>query len=376
MIDVVFPRKSRDLFSGRAYFLGQLNKNSERGKNTILLGQKYIGKSTILKEFIVKAKDVNSIYVDFEKISKSPEKFAVEFIGNICFWFLGKRYKEYSGFMEIETLKKLELKSSGAAAIINDVENELSKIKPDQNLLINKAFSFPQVLSKESGKRIVVCVKEFQEIFSLENYEGIKDVLAIFNECKGNCVYLATSSEINSVKERLSKCFDIEEVGYMSKDETGELLGKAGKKADINQVYKLAKGHPLYSLAIADGDAERKFISEALVKKGAIYNSCRDIFYSSLNRARGKTLLTITLKILAKEDGLRLSEISRRLYRASPVTKNLLARLIDVDLIRLENKRFSISDPILRYWIRNVFDGLEFDHDIDEKILGELAKEL
>jgi hypothetical protein len=382
MIDIVYPKKNRELFSGRSYFLNLLDKNLEKiktgsGKNIALLGQRFIGKSTILKEFILKSKDTDCCYTDFEKIDMSPERFSVEFIGEICYWLLSKKYDDFPKFHDIETLKKIsgDLKSESASRIIKDLDNELGKIKPDQSLLIKNAFAFPQVLSKESGKRIIVCVKEFQNIFSLENYEGIKDVMLMFNESVSSVNYIVTSSEISSAKERLGQ-FSIEEVGYLSKDEVSELIKNSGKKADVNLVYKLAKGHPLYSLSIVDGYPEKNFVKETLSKKGAVYNSCRYIFYNSLYNARGQTLLKIILKILAKEDGLRLSEISRRLYRSSPVTKNLLARLMDVDLIRLDDKKFSFSDQILRYWVKNVFNGLEFENEIDEKVLGKLVKEL
>lgn len=383
MIDIVYPRKRRELFSGRSYFLNLLDKNLEKikknqGKNIALLGQKFIGKSTILKEFIARAKDVNCCYVDFEKTAMSPERFAVEFIGKMCFWFLSKKYKDFSDFQDIETLLKIseDLKSEGAARIIKEVDNELGKIKPDQRFLVEKAWAFPQVLSKETGKRIVVCVKEFQNILSLENYEGIKDILALFNESISSVNYLVTSSEISAVKESLGKYFTIEEVGYVSKDEINELIEKTGQKADINLVFKLAKGHLLYSSCILGGDIEKRFVQEALVKKGVIYNACKEIFYQSLNKARGQTLLMIILKVLAKEDGLRLSEVSRKIHRSSPITKNLLTRLMVVDLVKIEDKKFSFSDPILRYWVRNVFNELEFDDEIDEKVLGELVKEL
>jgi uncharacterized protein len=383
MIDIVYPRRIRESFTGRSYFLNLLDKNLEKiksgsGKNILLLGQKFIGKSTILKEFMTKVKDADCCYIDFEKIDMSPERFSVEFVGEICYWLLSKKYDDFQKFHDIETLKRIagDLKSESAARIIRDIDNELAKIKTDQGFLIKNAFNFPQVLSKESGKKIIICAKEFQSIFSLENYEGIKDAVSVFDESSGYVNYIATSSEISSAKERLGKSFVLEEVSYMSKDEISELIKNSGKKADINLVYKLAKGHPLYSLSILDGDVEKNFVRETLSKKGIIYNSCSRIFHESLYNARGQTLLKIILKILAKEDGLRLSEISKRLYRSSPVTKNLLARLMDVDLVRLDDKKFSFSDPVLRYWAKNIFNGIEFDDEIDEKILAKLVKEL
>ena len=337
-----------------------------------MLGQRFIGKSSILREFIVNAKDIEFCYMDFEKMAMSPERFAVEFTGEICYWLLSKKYEDFPKFHEIDTLNKIsgDLKSESAARIIKDIDNELGKIKPDQNLLIRNA------LSKESGKNIVICVKEFQNILSLENYEGIKNIMSLFNESAGNVNYIVTSSEISSVKNRFAGSFSTEEVSYMSRDEVNDLIKKSGKKADIDLVYKLAKGHPLYSISIIEGDVEKNFVKETLSKKGRIYNSCRHIFYSSLYNARGQTLLRVILKILAKEGGLRLSEVSKRLYRSSPVTKNLLARLMDVDLVKLDDKKFSFSDPVLKYWTKNVFNGIEFDDDIEEKVLVRLVKEL
>ena len=129
----------------------------EAKKNIALAGETGIGKTTLLKEHFRKALKNNSlfpVFIELDKLSLVPEKFSIEFIGNICFWFLKSELKDYKSFLDIQYLKEIsaKLKSREAEKLINIVENELQKIKPDQKLLVKTAFDFPEALAKDNKK--------------------------------------------------------------------------------------------------------------------------------------------------------------------------------------------------------------------------------
>ena len=93
------------------------------------------------------------------------------------------------------------------------------------------------------------------------------------------------------------------------------------------------------------------------------------------NRARGQTLLKTILKVVANEE-LRLSEIAKKIYRSAPVTKSILERLMEVDVIYKKDNKFYFSDNVLRIWLKLTSQGYEFDDVPDDKILDEVAKQL
>ena len=74
----------------------------------------------------------------------------------------------------------------------------------------------------------------------------------------------------------------------------------------------------------------------------------------SLGRARGKSLLWVILKKLSRKE-MKLNEVSRSIYRSSAVTKNLLTRLIDVDLIVKDGNVYSFKNKLLRYFVDGIY---------------------
>ena len=65
--------------------------------------------------------------------------------------------------------------------------------------------------------------------------------------------------------------------------------------------------------------------------------------------------------------------MARKIYRSSPVTKSLLERLVEVDMVVKNGNTYKITDPVLERWCRFMFANIEFDKtpSIDElKQLG------
>ncbi|MFC1800667.1 hypothetical protein ACFLYT_01285 [Nanoarchaeota archaeon] len=147
------------------------------------------------------------------------------------------------------------------------------------------------------------------------------------------------------------------------------------------EMHHYTSGLPLYVNAVkermkAKFTLREAFLIETLFKGGVVYNACRYKLDSSLGRARGKALLFSILKILCKSNGLRLNEISKLLYRSSAVTKNLLERLISVDLVVKEGNLYSFSDSVLRFWFKSFVDEVEFDFVPDKNTLKKIEVDM
>ncbi|HLC60024.1 MAG TPA: hypothetical protein VJJ52_01195 [Candidatus Nanoarchaeia archaeon] len=353
------------------------------GKNIALLGSRKCGKTLIVKEHLKNVKDAVPIYIDFEKISLNPENFSVEFVGNIIFHFLKKPPVEYKKYLLLENLIKSEneLKSKNSFSLIKTIENELLKIKPDQRALVDTAFKFSETLAKENNIKFLIVLDNFENIFDLNNFSQIKDVLSLLNLEAENVRYIATSSAIKQSLASLKKfeCYEIKNLERKESIELSEsIIGKNDKANE--EIFKLSWGHPLINILISNKyneikDVKKAFLIELLQKDNSIYDYCFDSLNNYYNRARGQTLLKTILRVVANEE-LRLSDIAKKIYRSAPVTKSILERLMEVDVIYKKDNKFYFTDNVLRVWLKLISHGYEFDDIPDDKILNEAMKEL
>lgn len=384
-------KEEQKLFSGRDFYLEQFQKSLEllkkaQQRNIAIFGYKGTGKSFIVREFVrrIKDKEIVPVFVDLSRISLSPENFAIEFIANISSWFFEKDTQWLSQNLDIEGIKSLKAQlKKNSSEIIDRIVNELEKIKPNQQLLIELAFNFAQALAEENNKKIVLCIENFDKILELNGFEQVTDVFSAIKFQQKDVLYVVTSSAIAQFKPTLAKYnFEFIELSNFSKEETKilveKLIGKVSNSI-VNEIYSLTLGHPYYVYYLAlrfkeTNNIKRAFLLETLSKEGNIYKLCDSILQSALSRARGKTLLNVILNVLSHHDKLRLTDIARKIFRSAPVTKSLLSRLIEVDLISKSDNLYTIPDPVLRYFISKKNSGIPTQPD--ESLLKKLEAEL
>ena len=373
----------------RIYYLDLLDKHTDSfrkgaAKNIALLGPRKSGKTSIIKEHLKNVNEIIPVYIDLEKISLNPENFSIEFIGSVAFHYLKKPLKEYKKYLTLEHLLKLEneLKGKNAFSLIKAVENELLKIKPNQKLLVESAFRFAEALGKESSKKFLIALDNFENLLDLNNFSQIKDILSVVNFKAENVSYIPASSSIKQSLHSL-KNFECYEIKNLEKNEAAELIKTIIEKADqktIDEVFALSNGQPFVTILISEKynktkDVKKAFLIELLQKNNSIYDYCSESFNYYYNRARGQTLLKTILKAVANGE-LRLTEIAKKIYRSAPVTKSILERLMEVDIIYKKDNKFYFADNVLRLWVKLTSQGYEFDDVPDDKILDEVGKEL
>jgi hypothetical protein len=122
--------------------------------------------------------------------------------------------------------------------------------------------------------------------------------------------------------------------------------------------------------SLQDGAAS---IESALVTElspgGRIEAECRATLSELLHRARGYGACKTLLHVLKDEEGLKLTEVARRIDRTAGSTRDYLRWLEEVDLILARDKRFYFVDPLLRLWMRIYARGVP---PIEEDIRGEV----
>jgi hypothetical protein len=138
---------------------------------------------------------------------------------------------------------------------------------------------------------------------------------------------------------------------------TAEELDEAGAR-EPEAVARASAGLTVHAVRLAETlESSRSLsIEDALVAElspgGRIEAECRATLAELLHRARGYGACKTVLHVLAEEEGLKLTEVARRLDRTAGSTRDYLRWLEEVDLVVARQKRFSYVDPLLRLWMR------------------------
>src|SRR5262245_11837794 len=235
-----------------------------------------------------------------------------------------------------------------------------------------------------AGEPATFFLDEFLELRTFESFPGLRRVLhdcidglaASGNRFVLTSRYVARATRL--LRDRAAR-FEVIQMPPLTVEDTLDILGPitaaAGPPASgptdahdaeylARTVNALADGRPAYVRAIADelatmrehggpgsGDAIGA-LAALLATEGRLTEQCGFCYELRLHRARGYGALKAILEILAEEEGLTLTEISRRLQRTPGSTKDYLSWLEDVDLVASKQKRYSFTDPLLRVWVR------------------------
>jgi hypothetical protein len=423
MLDYIYPEEEQRFFTNRLQYLELLGLSRDlliQGirKHLALSGFRRVGKTVILKEFLrrhlLEAKgSVGVAYVDLPRLAFTPEAFATQYIGSILYWLV-----ERDADAKIERYYDPAFQLIAAGRWNNQVlsdylytfNQELQKERPDQHLLLEMAFNWPETWAQATGRYVLLMLDEFPDILALNNYPQIESIMALFRavlQGESRVCYVVAGSML-SLMERLFLAadsplfvhFQLETVGPFSRDDSYDLARKRLSPLDpapspevLSIVYQVTRGHPFYIYAttmrmlemasllhkpLNPQTAQEAFVLETLGSTGRIYNLCRYELEISLQRARGETMPQAVLRVLAaKPEGSTLTEVARALKRPTGAIRQVLNWLIEVDLVQQQaDKTYLFRDPVLQLWVAYYYAGLELTGMPRQRVLDQLVTEL
>jgi hypothetical protein len=423
VLDYIYPEEERRFFTDREHHLALLGLSKDllvQGvrKNLAFSGFRRIGKTVVLKEFLRRhlAADrddpVGVAYLDFPRLAFTPEAFATQYIGHLLYW-LGEQEEERFEPL-FDPASQLTAVGRYGNRVLADharaFHQELQKEKPNQHLLLEMAFNWPEVWAQALDRRVMLILDEFPVLLSLNNYPQIRDVIALFRavlQTQSRVCYVVAGSVI-SLMERIFLTpdsplfvhFQLETVGPFGRQETDELarkrlasLGTTVSPDVLATVYQVTRGHPFYVYAttmrvlemvsllhepLNPQTVQEAFVLETLGTTGRIYNLCRYTLEESLQRTRGETMPQAILQVMAREtEGLTLTQLARRLKRPSGAIRQVLNWLIEVDLVtQREDKTYTFRDPVIQFWVAYYYTGLELTGMPRQKVLDQLVTEM
>lgn len=394
-----YPSDQQSLFTNRRQELATLDHYHHSLTNgpvehVALFGLRRIGKTLLLKEFMRQLTASSHIerpaFLDFSVICSSPENFALGFIGSICYWLLEEGKSDPESFLNPASLGSAVLRAGGDKLFeeIQPILQELQRARPDRQALLRQTFRFPRQAAATQGKKIVLICDEFQEIRTLENYPNSQNVVALLRaelQSESEVQYILAGSAISVLagllsnpKSPLFAQFTRIAVEPFDRESTQELANKLLSEPLEPDLYpllhSLTGGHPFYITAVtrrvsylvdvvqrpASPDViKQAFLVETLSPGGRIYDFCQYVYDLSLQKAKGYGALKSVLQILAQEEGLTATQVSRQLRVTSASASDYLRWLCEVDLVVEKDQAYYFRDPVLRFWVGNVIKGIE-----------------
>ena len=362
-----------------------LNKGEK--VNIAIIGPRRIGKTELLLQFKERTRGVLP-YLNLQRIGS---------IDSFIFAYIRELLYEVSNTLGIE-IERSELLNWDDLLVLSarlGVDREIKAIKAGG---LEALFEFQETVLSKTGLKAIYILDEFQEAL---NFKGFLDTMRALTEKQRNIAYVISGSAIRMMEEILKPenpffgQFRRIYLGGLPREDTIRLarsiLDKAGVKYNesaLQLIYELTQGHPFYIQAICRRLIEERFekvrrrevhyafLTELLTEKGDIYMHLDYVFNESLSRAHRGPIHKQILLILAYEEGLRLSEIAKRLNKPTGEVSNYLKFLLRTDLIVRIEDRYYFTDKLMRFWLEKMYLGITELELRREKIREDLIREL
>lgn len=347
-------------------------------QNIALIGDELIGKTWIIRHIFDSALPSDILTLYFDLSSTSSIVFANRFLNTILFTFL----KTKGISLSKESLPRLIEEASEyiplTASKIAEINSSLKKEKVDIAAFREMVTVF-EVLSQETGKKVVVVFDEFQNLdaFKIRNvFEELgkkimtqKNILYVLSSS-----YRARAKKI--IQEELSLLFgnfEIIEVEPFDVKTSTTLVKNRLKNKFIPQdilryLINFTGGHPFYLDKITQHIYQNAMLLEAdtITPFIFIYSLEEILFnewgmlhlrfqnYLNILRSRQKTDVIAMLVLIAQGKN-RLKDLSSTLHKTHADINQKLSRLHDANVINRCGSFYSINDRVFSFWLNFVY---------------------
>ncbi len=380
-------------FFGRRDVLERLTKRlrafeSGYRHNVGLIGPAWVGKSSILAQFlkIERSKNTIPIFIRIEE-TDSFQAFSRKWLGSILYAY--QRYLELAPPKDYQTLiKQMKrrlphvLKRMRTARRLADSGQFDSSYREHLALLAT--------LAQESGKKILLVMDEFDRIANLPLSDPFsqlgKEVMV-----QKDAMFIVSSSKPDEARyifqEKLSLLFsnfEPIELGNLNFDEgeswIAERLGAAFQDRFLRRVLLgITNAHPYYldilikRLESLLATREQKQVTKVLLAQafeeelfshqGTLYQHfLMQVFQLTRNRFNvvyADVLLSIAL---GKK---KISQVAKFLEKPADEVKKILQRLLHDRFVEKKGVFFAVPDSLYRFWLQEVYYLKRASFDLD-----------
>ncbi len=362
-------------------------------QNVALLGDRHIGKTSILKKFIFELGDegVVDVYVDLE--NKDFYSFFLKISGGLLYNFCRNKKlpQQHDLKLLLESTKRLIPQT---VEEIKRIEGLIAKDKIAE--AYRDILSLPEVFSNETGLFCVIILDEFHflEDFLITNvYQELgKKIMT-----QKKCLYLVSSSREDLVNEILQEKlsllfgnFEIIHVCGFDLKTSQEFIAQNLHDLKMNSTLKnfiidFTGGHPFYLNIISQELIQQSAIhhqseifipllmssiENTIFNRWGVLNRHFEIIVDQLCANRGSRAVLAILTALVSGQS-KLSAIGSN----SGISKILLSakfnRLLELDIVIKNGNFYYLKDKLFKYWIKYVLQKKLHTIDIDARAIRD-----
>ena len=378
-------------FINREATLRELERHAQDRQYCCLVGLRRTGKTSLMINMMDRLPaDWLAAYFNVQTSIAVPEQFAVTYVGSILFWVLQRQ-----GLVEPSTLphffdlgyaqrQVLALKNDDLTAYLIEMANILARRRINYGQVLQLAFAFPEALGQALGRPVAVFVDEFQDIVQMDAYNV--ETLNIFRsttQMPGRTWYCLAGSSIAQLNHLVNaqdsplfgqyKTFLVTGFDFAASRQLIDLqAGQPVAEPAARLLHDFTAGHPFYLTILAGAAAAeaassgqpigqdhvlRAIINEVCAPTGAIAMHCRQVFETMLRMATQSTVSRQIMYYLAHHQPATAAEVGRYIGRSPDFIRQILVRMVETDLLQVKKYRYSITDPVLAFWLaRSYFD--------------------
>lgn len=345
-------------------------------QNIAFLGDRHIGKSSVLMKFMADMDEENIIQIYLDLDNKDFKYFVSKFTGSILF--------EFSKSKGMDLHEDINLLLENTKKVIPQTVEAIKKIQT--NLVKGRVaecyrdlIALPEIFTLESGKFCVIILDEFHglEEFMIANIfqELGKKVMT-----QKKCLYIVTSSLGSIAKqilsEKLSLLFGNFEMIYVTPFDlktSQAFLAYNLKDLKISNHLKnflidFTGGHPFYlnnisqeliNLSAIHDQSEiylpllTEAIENTIFNRWGILSRHFELTINNLCASKGNRVILSVLIALANGKH-KLNELTENAGLGKVVLSSKLNRLIELSIVVKNGNFFYIEDKLFKYWIKYV----------------------
>lgn len=377
-------------FINRQKILADLERHAAQRQYCCLIGLRRTGKTSVM----IKAMDNLppewlSCYFNVQTSIAVPEQFATTYIGSILFWVLHRQgladEASLPQFFDLLYAQRqaLQLDSRTVDEYLLEVANVLERREINYSQILQLAFNFPQALTDALDRPVAVFIDEFQDIVQMDAY-GL-ETLKLFRSitqmqsawyCLAGSSISLLNSLVNNKESPLYGQYRTYLVGGFDLEAARELItrqvGHALPEPIIQIIYEFTGGYPFYlavvagatAAAVQGGEVDEDAVIAAIVNEvcspaGTIATHCRQVFNTMLRMATQSTVSRQVMYYLSHNEPDTAAGVARYVGRSADFIRQILQKMVETDLLTYQNRRYSITDPVLAFWLRKSYFDIE-----------------
>lgn len=363
---------SADYFTNREKELKKLYNNLTQGINTTIISPRRWGKSSLVEKVVrnlLKSEtEVKIAVIDLFSVSSEQEfleLFAKEIIKSSS--------SKWDDWIKSGKIFFTHLIPKISFGIDPDTDFSLSFDWEALKLHRDEILDLPEIISKKKNVKFIICLDEFQNLATFQEYEVLEKRMRAIWQRQKNCCYCLYGSKrhmMTDIFNNPSKPFyrfgDLMLLEKIRREKWVEFIheGFLRSKKDIDAhtaelIPEIMKNHPWYVQQLAHytwQKTKKKAGEKELLSALNEVIQANTPFYQKEVETISTTQLNLLKAIAEGETMLTSARVMQKYRLGTPrnVSKNKIV-LENSDIVELINGGYEFLDPAFEKWFRKQF---------------------